>query len=83
MARRYNTHQALRHVVDRGFDSRFDDGQTASAHLSENHSLRAIIKGWYATGSEGPAGNDGDDNDDDGDDSDGKETRNVHANVRF
>jgi hypothetical protein len=79
MTRRYNTQQALRHLVDGGTDPRFSEEQMVSAHLCRNLALRAVMKGWHATGLEDLAG----DNDDDVEDDDGKETKNVYADVHF
>lgn len=63
MTRRYNTQQALRHLADGGVDTRFDNGQKASAHLTDDRALRSVLSGWYATGSEIPAEDDYDDED--------------------
>jgi hypothetical protein len=61
MARRYNTQQALHHVIDGGFDPQFGG---VSAHLPENSVLQAVIKGWHAMGVEDLARDDNDDDDD-------------------
>jgi hypothetical protein len=49
LTRRYNTIQALRHLVDGWVDSRFNTETTALKNLTIDPKLYTILSGWYAT----------------------------------
>jgi hypothetical protein len=49
LTRRYNTIQALRHLVDGWTDHRFGERTNALKNLSTDPNLYTILSGWYAT----------------------------------
>jgi len=69
LIRRYNTIQALRHLVDGWIDSRFNTSINALNNLTTDPKLYTILSNWYAT--ESPSTFTNIQNDDE-DESDGK-----------
>ena len=49
LTRRYNTIQALRHLIDGWTDHRFGERINALNNLTTDPNLHTIISGWYAT----------------------------------
>jgi hypothetical protein len=49
LTRRYNTIQALRHLIDGWTDPRFSTRPNALSKLIEDLSVYRILTGWYAT----------------------------------
>lgn len=49
LTQRYNTVQALRHIVDGWTDSRFSIETNALNNLTTDPKLYTILSGWYAT----------------------------------
>jgi hypothetical protein len=71
LTRRYNTIQALRHLIDGWADSRFSTRSNALSNLIMDPNLYTILTGWYATESS-PITNVNQDDDEDESDTNGK-----------
>lgn len=48
LTRRYNTIQALRHLIDGWTDHRFGERTNALKNLSTDPNIYTILSGWYA-----------------------------------
>jgi hypothetical protein len=49
LTKRYNTLQALRHLIDGWVDPRFGTRTNALNNINTDPILRTILSGWYAT----------------------------------